>query len=199
MDKQLFESQWPQIRGILRDKWSNLTEEDIRQINGRYDQFITKIQQRYGLTRQEVEDQLSDWAFAKGARGQREFAPAAEEQSSHLKWLVLAGIPLLLLAGYFLHDLTRPTESSFAKPTEMAQNMATAQTPDSLVLMRIRQIIDANADSLPSSFAKISFEAKDGTVTIRGQVSSQQEKDLLGRIIERISGVTQVNNEVEVR
>ncbi|CDR33228.1 CsbD family protein [Criblamydia sequanensis] len=49
MNKDLFESQWSQIKPILRDKWSNLTDEDIRQINGRYDQLIAKIQQRRWL------------------------------------------------------------------------------------------------------------------------------------------------------
>ncbi len=202
MNKELFESQWPQIRGILRDKWSNLTEEDIRQINGRYDQFMTKIQQRYGLTREEVEDQLTNWSFDRGFKGHREREYAhAEEHQSALKWLVLAGIPLLLLAGYFLHDLTKPVERSYAKPVEINQTLPTAQvnTPDSMLLMRIRQAIDTNAASLPASFSNITFDSSNGIVTIRGKVASQQEKDLISRITERIAGVRQVNNEVEVQ
>lgn len=194
MNREQFESQWTQIRGNLRDKWGNLTEEDIKQINGRFDQFIAKIQQRYGLTRDEVEDQLNAW----NPRGIREPAYAAEEQSSGLKWLVLAGIPLLLLAGYFLHDLTRPAERTFAKPSAITQDTAMAQdnTPDALLLNRVRQAIETNN---LSPLTNITIESTNGTITIRGQVANQQEKDLISRIIERVTGVRQINNQAEIK
>lgn len=194
MNREQFENQWTQIRGTLRDKWSNLTDEDIKQINGRFDQFIAKIQQRYGLTKDEVEDQLSNWNIKGGYR-----EPAqAEETNSSLRWLVLAGIPLLLLAGYFLHDITRPTERTFAKPSAITQDypVASDNSPDSMLLQRVRSAIEQNN---LSPLTNITIESANGTVTIRGQVANQQEKDLISRVIQNITGVKQINNQAEIK
>lgn len=192
MNSELFKSQWPQIRGVIRDKWSNLTEDDIRQINGQYDLFVSKIQQRYGLTREEAEDQLNIWCSEKGFRGHREFAHA-ENQS--YKWLVLAGIPLLLAAGYFLHDLTKPAERTFAKPMVLTQNMPFDNAQAAMVVQRVRDTIKAG--NLPATFQNISVEMSDnGTLILKGTVPSEQEKQMISNIIKRIDGVGRIDNQI---
>lgn len=203
MDKFQFENQWPQLRRVIRDRWSNLTEEDINQIS-RFDQLISRIAQRYNLAREEAEDQFNTWAYERGfIKGQKEAQESFAESESSYKWLILAGIPLLLAAGYFLHDLTRPTERSFAKPVVMTQSMPYAAapgqevTPDAMLINRIRQAI--NTGNLPASFANLTIDSSNGTVTIRGKVSSQAEKDLVSKVIERIAGVNKVDNQLEVQ
>jgi uncharacterized protein YjbJ (UPF0337 family) len=51
---------WDQIEG----KWKEmkLTDDELDQIGGKKDQLVGKLQQKYGLEREEAERQADDWA-----------------------------------------------------------------------------------------------------------------------------------------
>ena len=51
---------WQQLVGKAKEKWGRLTEDDWKIIEGKRDQLLGKIQQRYGLAREEAERQLAD-------------------------------------------------------------------------------------------------------------------------------------------
>ena len=46
--------------GKAKEKWGRLTEDDWKIIEGKRDQLLGKIQQRYGIAREEAERQLAD-------------------------------------------------------------------------------------------------------------------------------------------
>jgi len=52
---------WEQLKGRVRQQWSKLTDDDLKQLEGHGDQLAGKIQQRYGLDRQEAERQAKDF------------------------------------------------------------------------------------------------------------------------------------------
>ena len=52
---------WKQFRGNVKEQWGKLTDDDLDQIKGRRDQLAGKIQQCYGLGKDEAERQLKDW------------------------------------------------------------------------------------------------------------------------------------------
>ena len=39
------------MKGKVKEKWGNLTDDDLTAINGKRDQLEGKIQERYGLAR----------------------------------------------------------------------------------------------------------------------------------------------------
>lgn len=47
--------QWQSAKGKLRSKWAKLTDDDVEGIAGRKDVLIGKLQERYGLKKEEVE------------------------------------------------------------------------------------------------------------------------------------------------
>jgi uncharacterized protein YjbJ (UPF0337 family) len=51
MDWNRVEGNWKQVKGKVKEKWGNLTDDDLTAINGRRDQLEGKIQERYGLPR----------------------------------------------------------------------------------------------------------------------------------------------------
>jgi uncharacterized protein YjbJ (UPF0337 family) len=55
------EGKWKQLRGSIREKWGKLTDDDIDTIAGKRDQFLGKLQERYGYSREEAERDLNDW------------------------------------------------------------------------------------------------------------------------------------------
>ena len=52
---------WKQIKGVVREKWGKLTDDDMDVIAGKRDILLGKIQERHGIAREEAEKQLKDW------------------------------------------------------------------------------------------------------------------------------------------
>ena len=52
---------WREVRGKIKEQWGNLTDDEIDQLEGRSDQLAGKIQQKYGLARDEAERQARDF------------------------------------------------------------------------------------------------------------------------------------------
>ena len=46
---------WKQFKGHVREKWGKLTDDDLDVVAGKRDQLIGKIQERYGITKEEAE------------------------------------------------------------------------------------------------------------------------------------------------
>lgn len=61
MNTDRIEGNWKQISGKVREKWGQLTDDDLTQIDGKRDQLIGKIQQSYGLARDAAEAQVRDF------------------------------------------------------------------------------------------------------------------------------------------
>jgi len=55
------EGKWKQVKGKVKEQWGKLTDDDIDVINGKRQQFIGKIQQRYGLEKDAAERQVDTW------------------------------------------------------------------------------------------------------------------------------------------
>ena len=61
MNKDILEGKWKQLRGSIQEQWGNLTDDDLAQDKGNYDQLIGKLQERYGYTRERAEREVTDW------------------------------------------------------------------------------------------------------------------------------------------
>ena len=59
MNTQELKGQWNTIRGKVKEKWGQLTDDDLQIAGGDFNQLIGTIQQRTGETRQQIEQFLS--------------------------------------------------------------------------------------------------------------------------------------------
>lgn len=59
MASDVLKGKWMQLRGQIKEKWGELTDDEIDQIEGRRDRLIGKLQEKYGYTRQEAEDRVT--------------------------------------------------------------------------------------------------------------------------------------------
>jgi uncharacterized protein YjbJ (UPF0337 family) len=60
--------QWNELKGKIKEQWGELTNDDLDRAEGRRDQLIGAIQQRYGKARNEVEEELNRWEERQGLR-----------------------------------------------------------------------------------------------------------------------------------
>jgi len=52
---------WKQVKGVVREKWGKLTDDDVDVIAGKRDILLGKIQERHGIAREEAEKELKAW------------------------------------------------------------------------------------------------------------------------------------------
>ena len=70
---QELQGQWNQLKGKVKEKWGQLTDDDLNIGGGSMDQVIGKIQQRTGEGREAIEQFLGE-ATARGASAVAEAA-----------------------------------------------------------------------------------------------------------------------------
>jgi uncharacterized protein YjbJ (UPF0337 family) len=61
MDWNRVEGNWKQTKGKIKEKWGQLTDDDLTQINGKRDQLEGKIQERYGLAKDRARKDIDEW------------------------------------------------------------------------------------------------------------------------------------------
>lgn len=62
MNWDRIEGDWKQLKGNVKEKWGQLTDDDLDIVAGKRDQLAGKIQSRYGIAKDEAEKQIDEWA-----------------------------------------------------------------------------------------------------------------------------------------
>jgi uncharacterized protein YjbJ (UPF0337 family) len=66
MNQDMLKGEWKQLKGKVKEKWGQLTDDDMTQVEGRRDTLIGRIQERYGVAKDEAQRQVDD--FERGTR-----------------------------------------------------------------------------------------------------------------------------------
>jgi uncharacterized protein YjbJ (UPF0337 family) len=61
MNWDKIEGNWKQVTGRAKAQWGKLTDDDLQIVAGRREQLAGKIQERYGVAKEEAEEQLAAW------------------------------------------------------------------------------------------------------------------------------------------
>jgi uncharacterized protein YjbJ (UPF0337 family) len=64
MNVDVIKGQWKQIRGKVKAKWGDLTDDDLARIEGNYDKLVGLLQERYGYARDRAAQEVD--AFVNG-------------------------------------------------------------------------------------------------------------------------------------
>ena len=61
MNWDRIEGNWKQLQGNVKEQWGKLTDDQLDVIAGKREQLACKIQETYGVSKDEVEKQISEW------------------------------------------------------------------------------------------------------------------------------------------
>ena len=61
MNNDRVEGKWKQMKGSLKSRWGKLTDDDLDVIEGQKDQLVGRIQERYGIAKDEAQKQVDEW------------------------------------------------------------------------------------------------------------------------------------------
>ena len=61
MNDDILKGKWTQLKGSIKEQWGKLTDDEIDQISGRKDQLVGKVQERYGIARDQAARDVDNW------------------------------------------------------------------------------------------------------------------------------------------
>jgi uncharacterized protein YjbJ (UPF0337 family) len=61
MNKDIIQGKWKQLKGSVQKKWGELTDDELDQIAGDQEKLAGKIQEKYGISKEEAEENVNSW------------------------------------------------------------------------------------------------------------------------------------------
>jgi uncharacterized protein YjbJ (UPF0337 family) len=61
MNKDTAEGKWRQLTGKVKTQWGKLTDDDLDVVAGNYETLLGKVQERYGIERDEAQRQIDEF------------------------------------------------------------------------------------------------------------------------------------------
>ena len=61
MNRDRAEGNWKEFKGKVKEQWGKLTDDDMTVIEGNRDQLAGRLQQRYGIAKEEAERQVNEF------------------------------------------------------------------------------------------------------------------------------------------
>lgn len=61
MNWDQIEGKWKEIKGQAKQKWGKLTNDDLDVIDGKREELVGRVQNRYGMAKEEAEKQVKEF------------------------------------------------------------------------------------------------------------------------------------------
>jgi uncharacterized protein YjbJ (UPF0337 family) len=72
MDWNIIEGKWKELKGLAREEWGKLTNDELEEVGGKRDRLVAKLQQKYGYASDEANRQADEWAKHQDQKQQNE-------------------------------------------------------------------------------------------------------------------------------
>jgi len=66
MDANILKGKWLQLKGRVREKWGQLTDDDVDKVGGSVERLVGLIQERYGYAKQQAEAEVDSFLARYG-------------------------------------------------------------------------------------------------------------------------------------
>jgi uncharacterized protein YjbJ (UPF0337 family) len=61
MDSDVLKGRWKQISGGIKERWGELTNDEVQEVEGNRDKLIGKLQEKYGYSRERAEREVHEF------------------------------------------------------------------------------------------------------------------------------------------
>lgn len=66
MNWDIIQGKWKQMKGSVKEKWGELTDDEIDQIDGNKDRLAGKLQEKYGYAKDEADREIDTYFRDRG-------------------------------------------------------------------------------------------------------------------------------------
>jgi uncharacterized protein YjbJ (UPF0337 family) len=60
MNDLIIEGNWNQVKGKLKQKYSDLTDDDLTYVDGKEDELLGRLQEKLGKSKDEIKDEINN-------------------------------------------------------------------------------------------------------------------------------------------
>jgi len=61
MNKAQLEGKWNQVKGKFKQKYGNVTDNDLSFAEGKFDEMLGNLQEKTGKKKEEILDEIESW------------------------------------------------------------------------------------------------------------------------------------------
>lgn len=54
MNSDIAKGKWDQLTGSIKEQWGKLTDDDVKEMEGKFENFQGKMQEKYGMGKKEA-------------------------------------------------------------------------------------------------------------------------------------------------
>ncbi|WP_061241008.1 CsbD family protein [Ectopseudomonas composti] len=62
MNSDIIKGKWKQLNGRIKERWGNLTDDDLDVAEGHSEYLAGKLQERYGWTKEKAQQELREFS-----------------------------------------------------------------------------------------------------------------------------------------
>lgn len=66
MNSNILKGKWKQVRGKVKERWGELTDDELDQVEGKSAKLVGLLQEKYGYTKEEAEAKVSEFLEGLG-------------------------------------------------------------------------------------------------------------------------------------
>jgi len=61
MNEDIIKGKWKQLKGNMKKRWADLTDDDLQYAEGNHDYLVGRVQERYGRSKDEAKREVDDF------------------------------------------------------------------------------------------------------------------------------------------
>ncbi|SDW59957.1 CsbD family protein [Aequorivita viscosa] len=61
MNEDQFKGKWKQIKGEVKQKYADLTDDDLLYAEGKSDELLGRLQEKTGKSKEQLKDEIANW------------------------------------------------------------------------------------------------------------------------------------------
>jgi len=61
MNEDIFKGKWKEIKGSVKAKWGNLTDDDVTEVEGQSEKLVGILQKKYGYSKDKAQEEYNQF------------------------------------------------------------------------------------------------------------------------------------------
>ena len=59
MNEDIFKGKWKELKGSVKEKWGDLTDDDVTAVEGKTEKLVGILQKKYGYSRDKAQEEYN--------------------------------------------------------------------------------------------------------------------------------------------
>jgi len=59
MNEDIFKGKWKELKGSVKEKWGDLTDDEVTEVEGKTEKLVGILQQKYGYSKDKAQEEYN--------------------------------------------------------------------------------------------------------------------------------------------